>query len=93
MGILQQRFIANVNAVLNDAGISRAELARRMGVSQPIPGQYLNAEISPGFQVVEKFAAALGLPDPGILVHEDIEHVLRVFRKHVQPGQKAAVAS
>ena len=68
--VLQGRFIANVNARLEALDISRSELARRMGVSQPVVVGYLSGRSSPGFGVVEKFAAGLELEDPNELLKD-----------------------
>lgn len=92
MAVLQDRFCRNVDAILRQARISRAELARRMGVTQTYPLNYINKSVSPGFDVVERFATALGLPDPNLLTHEDLEHVLKVAQEHVQSGRTVAVA-
>lgn len=59
VAILQQTFVANVRRHLKSSGWTLTELARRMGVAQPMVSQYMNGHRSPGFDVVERFAAAL----------------------------------
>lgn len=58
---LQGRFIAKVNAILKERGISRAKLAELMNVQQTVPGRYLNGQNEPGLVMIEKFAKALGV--------------------------------
>lgn len=68
--ILRDRFVRKVNEARDVAGISKAELARRMGVSPQFVSQYLNEQnpTTPGLDIVERFAIALGLPDPSMLL-------------------------
>lgn len=54
-------FRANVNATLAKQGISRSELASRMGVSAAYISQILNGDHEPGLRVVERIAEALGV--------------------------------
>lgn len=68
--ILQERFQAKLRQALIANGWSQADLARRMGVSQPFVSQYTSGTRCPGLDVVERFAKALGLPDPGLLIDE-----------------------
>lgn len=69
---LKNRFIRKANEAMQLQGWSKAELARRMGVSAQFVGQYLGSEnpSTPGLDVVERFARALGLEDPGALIDD-----------------------
>ena len=69
--ILQQRFVDNVLRLLDEQGMSQSDLARKMGKSRQYIGDYLLMRRSPGFDVVEGFAKALGV-DPSELTMEPI---------------------
>lgn len=62
--ILQQRFADRLREAMEIEGVSQSELARRMGVTPALVWQYVNKNRSPGFDMVEKFAEALRIPDP-----------------------------
>lgn len=68
--ILQERFAQRVREAMQLERINQSELAERMGVTRSLVSQYLSPTrpISPGFDVVEKFAKALHLDDPAVLV-------------------------
>lgn len=68
--ILQERFAQRVREAMHLEHINQTELADRMGVTRSLVSQYLSTTkpISPGFDVVEKFARALHLDDPAALV-------------------------
>ena len=72
VAVLKDRFIHRVNEILDAEGISRAELARLMGVAQPVVLQYLNGKSSPGLEMIERFAKALGCHDAGELLAEEV---------------------
>ncbi len=48
-------------------GLNQTQLAERMGVGHWYVHDYLNGRRSPGFEVVERFAKALGI-DAGLFV-------------------------
>ncbi|TWT49004.1 helix-turn-helix protein [Thalassoglobus neptunius] len=60
--VLQEEFRRIVKDELARQGMSQRELARRMGVSNPMINQYLSGKFCPGLDVVERFFIALGLP-------------------------------
>lgn len=62
--MLQERFTKNLQRELHDRGWSQSDLARRMGVAPQYVQKYLRGITSPGLDVIEKFATALGLEDP-----------------------------
>jgi transcriptional regulator with XRE-family HTH domain len=68
--ILQERFAQRVREAMALEHINQTELAERMGVTRSLVSQYLSPTrpISPGFDMVEKFARALQLEDPAALV-------------------------
>lgn len=68
--ILQERFQSKLRQALTVNGWTQADLARRMGASPQFVGQYASGVRCPGLDVVERFATALGLPDPGLLIDE-----------------------
>lgn len=71
--ILQERFRANVQRMLNSRGWSKADLARRMAVDGPYIHQYMRDEgRSPGMDVIERFASAFEV-DPVELLLEDAQ--------------------
>jgi transcriptional regulator with XRE-family HTH domain len=75
--ILQERFKQRVREAMAIEGITQSELARRMGVTRAMISQYLNKVQSPGLEVVEKFAIALKVDDPALLLGRQelcIEH-------------------
>ena len=57
--VLQEEFRRIVKDELARQGMSQRELARRMGVANPMVNQYLTGKICPGLDVVEKFFNAL----------------------------------
>jgi transcriptional regulator with XRE-family HTH domain len=66
---LQERFRENVNHLLVEKCISRSELARMMNAKPQYVTDYLNGRISPGLNVIVRFADALGV-DPLSLLCE-----------------------
>lgn len=68
--ILQERFALRVREAMHAEGINQSQLAERLGVTRSLVSQYLSPTkpISPGFDVVEKFAKALHVEDPAILL-------------------------
>lgn len=69
MQVITEDFRANVNEQLQRRGISRTELARRMGVKQPFISQLLNGQREPGLRVLERLAEALGV-QPSLLIRK-----------------------
>lgn len=67
--VLQKRFAEQVLTRLDELEWNRARLAREMGVPSPYLSQYLNGRNSPGLDVIERFANALGV-DPADLLKE-----------------------
>ncbi len=65
--ILDERFRTKVEAAMKVHGWSQSELARQMGVGRQYVSQYLRQGVSPGTEVIERFAIAL-MVDPGNLV-------------------------
>ena len=65
---LYRRFQLRVKEALEAEGISQAELARRMKVTPQMVSQYINGGSSPGLDLVERFAVALSLDDPLLLL-------------------------
>ncbi|TWT47951.1 helix-turn-helix protein [Thalassoglobus neptunius] len=60
--VLQETFRRIVKVEIARQGISQRELARKMGVAQPMVNRYLTGKICPVLDVVEKFLVALDLP-------------------------------
>lgn len=69
--ILQQRFADRVREAMEIEAVSQSELARRMNVTPALVWQYLNQTRSPGFDMVEKFAEALHIADPVLLMSSE----------------------
>lgn len=65
--VMQRRFRERVLERIQVMEITKAELARRMDVANSYVHQYVSGRVSPGFEVVEKFATALEI-DPSLLV-------------------------
>lgn len=59
MSKLQKHFCRNVAELLAENGWTRTELGRRMGVDQSYVSRYMNGNVSPGLDVIERFAKAL----------------------------------
>lgn len=57
---LQSEFRRIVREQMREQGVSQGELARRMGFARPVVSRYLNGEVTPGADMIEKFLAALG---------------------------------
>jgi transcriptional regulator with XRE-family HTH domain len=74
MKVIVEDFRANVNELLLRRGISRTELARRMGVKQPFVSQLLNGQREPGLRVLERMAAALDV-QPATLIKKNSDVV------------------
>lgn len=71
--ILDERFRMKVEQAMKIHGWTQAELSRRMGVGRQYVSQYLRQGISPGTEVIERFAIALQV-DPGNLLDKaDLE--------------------
>lgn len=66
--LLQKRFALRVREAMDAEGVSQSELARTMEVTPSMVSQYLNGVRSPGLDVVEKFAKALHVSDPTLLL-------------------------
>ncbi|QDT54601.1 helix-turn-helix protein [Caulifigura coniformis] len=67
--VLQQRFQTNVASLIAGLGWTQAELARQIGVSRSLVHTYMSGDSSPGLEVVQRFADALGV-DPARLLSE-----------------------
>lgn len=61
--MLKEEFLAIVREEMARQDLSQSELARRMGVPQPMVSRYVGGLQTPGLDVVEKFFLALGI-DP-----------------------------
>jgi transcriptional regulator with XRE-family HTH domain len=73
LAVRQQLFIENIDAELKRIGSSRAELGRRMDVSQQVIAPYLSGKRCSGLNMVEKFATALGTHPSKLLTGELFE--------------------
>ena len=58
---LQQHFRDNLASALRTRGMTQSALARLMNISPQTVGDYYHGRKSPGLEVVERFAHALGL--------------------------------
>lgn len=56
--MIDEQFVALVNAELQARGWSRSDLARAMGVGPQMVTDYLNGRKKPGSDVIERFFAA-----------------------------------
>ena len=65
--ILEDRFRTKVEAAMKFRGWSQSELARQMNVDRQFIFSYLKQGKSPGLDVVERFANAIGV-EPGNLI-------------------------
>ena len=59
--IIEQQFRDIVQGQLEQHGMSRSELARRIGVPPQMVTDYLNGRRAPTGDMIEKFFKALGL--------------------------------
>ena len=75
MKVLVENFIANVNDLLHRRGWSRAEFARRLGVTPGYVTQILNGHHEPGLRVVETWAATLGVTAAYVLREKKVEKI------------------
>lgn len=69
MPVLQQRFQDKVRQAMACREINQSRLAELMGVTRAYVSQYVTGRNSPGFDVVERFADALGF-EPWELLDE-----------------------
>lgn len=65
--MLADNFRENVSRRLAMLRWTRTELAEEMGKTQPYVSHYLNGTRSPGLEVVEMFATALGVKPQSLL--------------------------
>lgn len=56
---LQKQFIENVTRLLEESRTTRSALSREMEVSPGYVTEYLNGRVSPGLDVIARFAVAL----------------------------------
>jgi len=68
-------FVANVNALLQSKGWSRAEFARRLGVTPGYVTQILNGHHEPGLRVVEAWAEVLGVKASRLVRETKLEKI------------------
>ena len=64
---LYENFVGNVTVILEQRGLSRADLARQMGVTPSFVTQILNGTREPGLGVIERVAASLGVAPAHLL--------------------------
>lgn len=67
MKVIVEDFRQNVISILERRGLSRTELAKRMGVKQPFVSQLLNGQREPGLRVLERMAHALEVAPSSLL--------------------------
>lgn len=67
--ILRKRFSDRVLQLLSEKKWTKAHLAREMQVDPPYLHPYLSSRVSPGLDVIERFANALGV-DAGDLLQD-----------------------
>lgn len=58
---MQRNFVANTRRLMAKKRLSQKQFAKLLGVSEGYISQVLSMYSSPGFTVVEKFAATLGV--------------------------------
>lgn len=66
--ILQKRFAQRVREAMEIEGINQTELGLRMGVTRSLVSQYLTGVRSPGLDMLERFAKALSVDEPSLLI-------------------------
>lgn len=71
--ILEKRFQRKLQDAIEQKGISQRELARRMGISSQLVGDYYHARKSPGLDMIERFAQALEVDPLNLLDEAGIE--------------------
>ena len=59
--VIDKQFREIVEEQLRQKGWSRSELARRMGISQPVVAKYLNGHTVPGPDFMERMLKPFGL--------------------------------
>jgi transcriptional regulator with XRE-family HTH domain len=59
--IIDKQFREQIIAAMKSQGVTRSDLARRLGVTPGFVSNYLNGRKSPGADVMERFSAALNL--------------------------------
>lgn len=52
----------NIRKLRRKKGLTQAELAKKMGVSQQVVNQYENGKLNPKFETTKKIAYALEVP-------------------------------
>jgi len=67
MSSIYSNFIENVEKLIADHNITKAELAKRVEMSPPAITEYLKGRRVPGLEVIEVFAMALGTT-PWVLI-------------------------
>ena len=77
MALMQQTFQDKVEAIREARDLRKTELARRMGEQPQYLTRYLSGERSPGLDVIEKVATALGGAPWLLLDDTPIEKILR----------------
>lgn len=71
--ILEQRFRDNVAAALEAKGWTQSDLAREMHVGRQYVYKYLRSGVSPGLNVIERFATALDVNPLTLLDERPVE--------------------
>ena len=64
---LSDVFVSNALQAVEKRGISKSELARRVGIDPASTAKYLSGKTKPGIDVIEKFAEALGVSPAWLL--------------------------
>lgn len=73
MSPLHTRFRAKLLEAMNAAGLTQADLARRMGVSRQYVCNYVRGhDAEPTLSTIERFAEALSIPALTLLDETDI---------------------
>lgn len=65
---LHDAFIRNLENQIEMAGITKSELARRMGCSRAFVSRLFGRKFVPGLEVIEKVARAIGVSAVSLLV-------------------------
>jgi transcriptional regulator with XRE-family HTH domain len=57
----EKRYAAMLKSLRERAGLSQAELARRLGINQPSLSRWESGQGEPGLSIIRPLAAALGV--------------------------------
>lgn len=74
---IEQMISQNLKREIETSGISKAEIARQLGISKPTLSQYLNGKIFPSLVTFAKLCAILDCSSDDILDISKVQQMLK----------------